>query len=208
MLLLLRYKLVWEASVCGHYPVNPKALQIVVSLESRKMFSSFLEQSLYYPPRKSRKQGISKGIGVLKECQINWPAAFPTLAFSNLSTKESICILAIVSYPQFLMSSCHSYNTVLQIQTIIVVFSSKSKSCPSNCRHFFLSSFSRCDCCDGPMFGPGVRVIKAPSVIFGVRNLPFVFNACTQTCRRQFSRNPDSLKLWMQRNSPQTLTAL
>jgi len=68
-----------------------------------------------------------------------------------------------------------------------------------------LDDYSRCDCCDGPMFGPGVRVIKAPSVIFGVKNLPFVFNACTQTCRRQFSRNSDSLKLWIQRNAPQTL---
>lgn len=73
---------------------------------------------------------------------------------------------------------------------------------------FFFSSYTRCDCCDGPMFGRGVRVIKAPSSIFGVKNLPFLFNACTQTCRRQFSRASDSLKLWMQRNAPHTLTEL
>ncbi|KAL9965787.1 hypothetical protein ACROYT_G029634 [Oculina patagonica] len=71
-----------------------------------------------------------------------------------------------------------------------------------------MESYARCDCCDGPMFGPGVRVIKAPPEFFGIKNLPFVFNACTQTCRRQFSRNPDSLRLWMQRNVPNTLTEL
>ena len=64
------------------------------------------------------------------------------------------------------------------------------------------SSYTRCDCCDGPMFGPGVRVIKAPPEMFGIKNLPFLFNACTQTCRRQFSKSPQSLQEWMKRNVP------
>ena len=67
---------------------------------------------------------------------------------------------------------------------------------------FSRSSYARCDCCDGPMFGPGVRVIKAPPEMFGVKNLPFLFNACTQTCRRQFSKSPQSLQEWMKRNVP------
>lgn len=71
-----------------------------------------------------------------------------------------------------------------------------------------LESYTRCDCCDGPMFGPGVRLIKAPASIFGIKNLPFLFNACTQTCKRQFSRGSDSLMLWMQRNAPQTFTEM
>ena len=64
------------------------------------------------------------------------------------------------------------------------------------------SSYTRCDCCDGPMFGPGVRVIRAPPEMFGIKNLPFLFNACTQTCRRQFSKSPQSLQEWMKRNVP------
>ncbi|XP_022790288.1 leucine-rich repeat-containing protein 63-like [Stylophora pistillata] len=83
----------------------------------------------------------------------------------------------------------------------------KNRDLPPEIKNI-LESYTRCDCCDGPMFGPGVRLIKAPASIFGIKNLPFLFNACTQTCRRQFSRGSDSLMLWMQRNAPQTFTEI
>ena len=102
----------------------------------------------------------------------------PLEVFSNSSLRASACWWRVTTFFSSLLIDC------------------------------FFFSYTRCDCCDGPMFGRGVRVIKAPSSIFGVKNLPFLFNACTQTCRRQFSRASDSLKLWMQRNAPHTLTEL
>ncbi|KAM7442987.1 Leucine rich repeat-containing protein 63 [Porites harrisoni] len=77
----------------------------------------------------------------------------------------------------------------------------KNKNLPAAIKNI-MESYTRCDCCDGPMFGPGVRVIKAPPEMFGIKNLPFLFNACTQTCRRQFSKSPQSLQEWMKRNVP------
>ena len=49
--------------------------------------------------------------------------------FPNLSAhKEIVCIVVIVSYSQFLITSFHLYNNVLQIQTISVVLKEQRQS--------------------------------------------------------------------------------
>ena len=56
------------------------------------------------------------------------------------------------------------------------------------------------------MFGEGVRLIKAPKMVFGLRNLPILFLACSQYCRKQFIKNPDAIQYWLQKNNvPVTL---
>lgn len=59
-----------------------------------------------------------------------------------------------------------------------------------------------CDCCDGPVFGPGVRIIKAVEEIFGVKNAPFIFTVCSQTCRKAFKKNPNAVSNWMDKYRP------
>ena len=54
-----------------------------------------------------------------------------------------------------------------------------------------------CDCCDGAVFGPGVRIIKTVEEIFGVKSIPIIFTVCTHTCRRAFKKNPDAVTNWM-----------
>ncbi|XP_007521294.2 leucine-rich repeat-containing protein 63 [Erinaceus europaeus] len=46
-----------------------------------------------------------------------------------------------------------------------------------------LKSTSRCDCCHGPRFGEGFRIIRGYN-IFGVTNLPILFNVCSSSCYR------------------------
>lgn len=63
-----------------------------------------------------------------------------------------------------------------------------------------LNNVLTCDCCGGPRFGEGVRVIKGAGEIFWVKNLPLLFTACSQTCRRKFKRNADAIPEWLTRN--------
>ena len=62
---------------------------------------------------------------------------------------------------------------------------------------FVIYSPGICDCCDGAVFGPGVRIIKTVEEIFGVKSIPIIFTVCTHTCRRAFKKNPDAVTNWM-----------
>ena len=44
-------------------------------------------------------------------------------------------------------------------------------------------------------------MIKAMGEVFGVKNLPFLFKACSQTCRKAFVRNPEAVQQWLLRNN-------
>ncbi|XP_071797975.1 uncharacterized protein [Asterias amurensis] len=56
-----------------------------------------------------------------------------------------------------------------------------------------LDSYTICDCCQGPLYGPGLRVIRPCSKAFGVRKLPFIFNCCSPYCRDTFNSSVESL---------------
>ena len=45
----------------------------------------------------------------------------------------------------------------------------------------------------GPMYGAGLRVIRPVSRLFGIKNIPILFRACSPTCRRAFMNNTDSV---------------
>ncbi|XP_022102059.1 leucine-rich repeat-containing protein 63-like isoform X2 [Acanthaster planci] len=59
--------------------------------------------------------------------------------------------------------------------------------------HSVLNRYSRCDCCQGPLYGPGLRVIRPCSKAFGVRKLPFLFTSCSPYCRDSFLTSVESL---------------
>ncbi|XP_065449611.1 leucine-rich repeat-containing protein 63 isoform X3 [Chrysemys picta bellii] len=50
-----------------------------------------------------------------------------------------------------------------------------------------------CDCCKGPLYGQGLRLIRSCRNIFRFRKLPFLFNACSPSCYSSFMSQTDSL---------------
>ncbi|XP_053404310.1 leucine-rich repeat-containing protein 63-like [Mercenaria mercenaria] len=54
-------------------------------------------------------------------------------------------------------------------------------------------SRSVCDCCGGPLFGPGLRIIRPVTELFGIKNLPFMFRACSPKCLKDFRCSKDTL---------------
>ncbi|XP_029493685.1 leucine-rich repeat-containing protein 63 isoform X2 [Oncorhynchus nerka] len=56
-----------------------------------------------------------------------------------------------------------------------------------------LSRVGVCDCCRGPMYGPGLKVIRPCYNIFGLHRVPFVFYACTPACHWNFKIQTKSL---------------
>ncbi|XP_064800430.1 leucine-rich repeat-containing protein 63 isoform X3 [Oncorhynchus masou masou] len=56
-----------------------------------------------------------------------------------------------------------------------------------------LSRVGVCDCCRGPMYGPGLKVIRPCYNIFGLHRVPFIFYACTPACHWNFKIQTKSL---------------
>lgn len=56
-----------------------------------------------------------------------------------------------------------------------------------------IANRSVCDCCNGPMFGPGLRIIRPVTQLFGIKNLPFMFRACSPQCLKDFRCSKDTL---------------
>ncbi|XP_076809144.1 uncharacterized protein LOC143452165 [Clavelina lepadiformis] len=54
-----------------------------------------------------------------------------------------------------------------------------------------ISNQSRCDCCRGPLYGSGLRVIRPCFEIWGVNRIPFLFKSCSPTCCHAFIENTD-----------------
>ncbi|XP_060573580.1 leucine-rich repeat-containing protein 63-like isoform X2 [Ruditapes philippinarum] len=52
---------------------------------------------------------------------------------------------------------------------------------------------SECDCCGGPLFGPGLRIIRPVTELFGIKNLPFMFRSCSPQCLKDFRCSKDTL---------------
>ena len=59
--------------------------------------------------------------------------------------------------------------------------------------YFCFSSKQTCDCCNGTRFGPGLRIIRPVTHLFGIRNLPFLFSACSSQCLRNFRNSKETL---------------
>jgi len=45
---------------------------------------------------------------------------------------------------------------------------------------------STCDCCQGVLYGPGLRIIRPVPYIFGIKHLPFIFHCCSLRCLQTF----------------------
>lgn len=66
---------------------------------------------------------------------------------------------------------------------------------PSGLSHMKLSdevrnkldtNWTKCDCCEGRIYGSGLKLIRPCLKIFGVKFLPFLFNSCSPICRNEF----------------------
>ncbi|KAM4701797.1 leucine-rich repeat-containing protein 63 [Discoglossus pictus] len=56
-----------------------------------------------------------------------------------------------------------------------------------------LDSCNVCDCCAGPLYGQGLLFIRPCEKIFGIRKLPFFFQACSPPCYKNFMGQTESL---------------
>nr|XP_054771313.1 uncharacterized protein LOC129279242 [Lytechinus pictus] len=57
----------------------------------------------------------------------------------------------------------------------------------------YLNSYTTCDCCGGPLYGPGLRIIRPCRRAYGVKQVPFIFISCSPACRDFFMVNTQSL---------------
>ncbi|XP_067896267.1 leucine-rich repeat-containing protein 63-like isoform X2 [Heterodontus francisci] len=49
-----------------------------------------------------------------------------------------------------------------------------------------LNNATICDCCKGPLYGPGLHLIQPQKTIFNTESLPFLFHACSPSCYKWF----------------------
>ncbi|GCB61221.1 hypothetical protein scyTo_0007006 [Scyliorhinus torazame] len=49
-----------------------------------------------------------------------------------------------------------------------------------------LNNATICDCCKGPLYGAGLKVIKQWKTIFNTESLPLLFHACSPSCYKWF----------------------
>ncbi|XP_067848661.1 uncharacterized protein [Heptranchias perlo] len=56
---------------------------------------------------------------------------------------------------------------------------------PKEVQHI-LNNATTCDCCKGPLYGPGLRLIRPCRRIFNIESLPFLFHACSPFCYKWF----------------------
>ncbi|CAG2219155.1 unnamed protein product [Mytilus edulis] len=56
-----------------------------------------------------------------------------------------------------------------------------------------LASRSVCDCCQSALYGPGLRIIRPVSKLHGIKNLPFIFRACSPSCLQSFKSSKETL---------------
>uniref|UniRef100_A0A2C9KTQ7 Leucine-rich repeat-containing protein 63 n=1 Tax=Biomphalaria glabrata TaxID=6526 RepID=A0A2C9KTQ7_BIOGL len=87
---------------------------------------------------------------------------------------------------------------LLDLSCVQVYKSNLHKNLDLELRKDFISLLSRveiCDCCKGPMFGPGLKTICAVPRLFSIKNVPFLFRACTPECLMSFKgMNSEKLK--------------
>jgi hypothetical protein len=51
----------------------------------------------------------------------------------------------------------------------------------------------RCDFCGGPRHGVAFCAVRPVQKIFGVKNVPFLFNCCSMECKSSFMMRRDGL---------------
>ncbi|KAL3847912.1 hypothetical protein ACJMK2_018802 [Sinanodonta woodiana] len=69
----------------------------------------------------------------------------------------------------------------------------ESGTLPESVLRILKSHMGRCDCCQGIMFGPGLRIIRPVSKFFNIFNLPFMFRACSPECMFKFKHKTETL---------------
>ena len=90
------------------------------------------------------------------------------------------------SYQYFAFSAAN-----MKIQPIVLVNHLVNNHWHS--ARFLYFRFSQCDCCGGPCYGPGIRIIRPCTLIFGVRNLPFLFHSCGPDCATTFMKSAEGI---------------
>ncbi|XP_048458856.1 uncharacterized protein LOC109917213 isoform X2 [Rhincodon typus] len=50
-----------------------------------------------------------------------------------------------------------------------------------------LNNATTCECCRGPLFGPGLKLIKPRKTVFHSESLPFLCHACSPSCYKWFT---------------------
>lgn len=54
-----------------------------------------------------------------------------------------------------------------------------------------VNNYRTCDCCQGPLYGPGLRIIRPCTEIWGIKRIPFIFYSCSPDCYTTFIHNTD-----------------
>ncbi|XP_038658604.1 leucine-rich repeat-containing protein 63 isoform X2 [Scyliorhinus canicula] len=49
-----------------------------------------------------------------------------------------------------------------------------------------LNNATICDCCKGPLYGAGLKIIKQRKTIFNTESIPLLFHACSPSCYKWF----------------------
>ncbi|KAH9490271.1 hypothetical protein Btru_035319 [Bulinus truncatus] len=78
---------------------------------------------------------------------------------------------------------------LLDLACVHVYRANLHKNLELNARKDLISLLSRveiCDCCKGPLFGPGMSTICAVPRLFSIKNVPILFRACTPECLAHF----------------------
>ncbi|MBN3308166.1 LRC63 protein, partial [Amia calva] len=97
-------------------------------------------------------------------------------------------------HPYFWAESTQNQPQRLSHLAALTLFTShrRHSSLPSDIQQD-LNNVRVCDCCQGPMSGPGLKLIRPCEKIFGVRKLPFLFSACSPSCYKKFSTQTTNL---------------
>ncbi|XP_052782567.1 leucine-rich repeat-containing protein 63-like [Mya arenaria] len=99
-------------------------------------------------------------------------------------------------HPLFWQENTHNEPQRLADMTLLTIAKSDLGQHPGMLPESIQRLFAnrvQCDCCSGFRFGPGLRIIRPVTQLFGIKNLPFMFHACSPKCLRDFRSSKDTL---------------
>ncbi|XP_052216236.1 leucine-rich repeat-containing protein 63-like isoform X1 [Dreissena polymorpha] len=99
-------------------------------------------------------------------------------------------------HPLFWHENTHNEPQRLADMTLYTIARSELGKSPGQLPESVQRLFAkrvRCDCCNGFMFGPGLRIIRPVTQLFGIKNLPFMFSACSPQCLQDFRSSKETL---------------
>ncbi|WAR28101.1 LRC63-like protein [Mya arenaria] len=96
-------------------------------------------------------------------------------------------------HPLFWQENTHNEPQRLADMTLLTIAKSDLGQHPGMLPESIQRFRVQCDCCSGFRFGPGLRIIRPVTQLFGIKNLPFMFHACSPKCLRDFRSSKDTL---------------